>query len=183
VLDAIRKAGVNVVIAPETRTAADARQRITFLGSAFGAAARAEQLTASLDSELGAANAIAKPAAAPRVVFVMARGGAPMVAGTKTAAASMIDIAGGVNAISEYEGYKPLSPEAGAMLQPDFVLTTTRVVEEAGGRDAFSRLAGIAGLLGDNAKLVVMDDLLLLGFGPRLGKALAELRTEFTKTS
>ncbi len=178
-LEAIRGAGIRVIVAPETRTVESAIERIQILGEELGAVQRASQLASAIRTEVAAAPHIQNRTAPPRIVFVLSRGkGSPIVAGKDTAATAIITIAGGVNAIKEFTGYKPLSPEAATTLEPDVLLTTTRIIEEAGGRDAFLGQPTIAALM-QKARLVVMDDLLLLGFGPRLGQALAELRNAF----
>ncbi len=178
-LEALRNVGIRVVIAPEARTVETAIKRIERIGEELGAVERAGQLATAMRTEVGAVSKPTTDAAPPRIVFVLSRGkGSPIVAGNDTAAAAIITIAGGVNAITEFNGYKPLSPEAAATLGPDVLLTTTRIIDEAGGRDAFLSQPNIAPLM-QKARLVVMDDLLLLGFGPRLGQALAELRQAF----
>jgi iron complex transport system substrate-binding protein len=103
------------------------------------------------------------------VLFIYARGGGVMnVAGRGTAADSIIALAGGANAVQGYDGYKPLTAEAAAMAAPDFILVTSRGLESSGGVDALLTQPGLSLTpAGKDKQVIVMDDLLLLGCGPR----------------
>jgi iron complex transport system substrate-binding protein len=155
-----------------------AENRIRTVGEQLGKTIEAGRLISEMRSELGSARARAESAGSrPKVLFIYARGGGVMnVAGRATAADSMITLAGGTNAVQGYEGYKPLTAEAAAVAAPDFILVTSRGLESSGGVDA---LLGQPGLsltpAGKGRRVIVMDDLLLLGFGPRLGTAVKEL--------
>ena len=63
-------------------------------------------------------------------------------------------------------------------LAPDVLIVTSMSVEASGGLDA----PGLPGLASTEAaakrRVVVMDDLLLLGLGPRLPQALTQLKQE-----
>ena len=60
------------------------------------------------------------------------------VAGRETAANSIINLAGGVNAIRDYDGDKASGPAA-----PDFILMTSRGLESSGGVDELLKLPGL----------------------------------------
>ena len=110
-------------------------------------------------------------------MFIYARGsGTANVSGTKTPAAAMIELAGGENAISEYEGFKPLTSEGLINAAPDIILMPERGLQSIGGKGGLMKLAGIAETpAGKNGKIITMEDLMLLGFTPRVGKAVNEL--------
>lgn len=113
----------------------------------------------------------------PRVLFVLAHaGGNLQVAGANTAADAMIQLAGGVNAMQGIEAYKPLTAEAVLAAAPDVILLTTEGLHSTGGADALWQKPGLA-LTPAGAKrhLVTLDNLYLLGFGPRLPQAVSEL--------
>lgn len=115
----------------------------------------------------------------PRVLFVLAHtGGSPMVAGRNTAADAMIALAKAENAAASFEGYKPLTAEAAAMARPDVILITDEGVKELGGiQSLWSNVALSLTPAGKQRRVVSMDSLYLLGFGPRLPGAVAELAT------
>ena len=67
---------------------------------------------------------VRKPA---RVMFVMSfLNGRAMVAGQKTAANEIIRMAGGINAVDGFDGYKPVNDEAIVAAKPDVILTMQR---------------------------------------------------------
>ncbi len=119
---------------------------------------------------------------APAVVFVLQHGGgAPMVAGSDTSAAQIIQLAGGKNAVSAFEGYKPLTPEALLAAAPKFILTTNMGLEKVGGADSMLEVPGVKLTpAGKQKNIIAMDGLLLLGFGPRTPEAALQLHRMLT---
>jgi len=115
--------------------------------------------------------------AKPRVLFIYSRGsGAPQVGGTKNASDEMIKLAGGENAVKDFEGFKPLTPEALVAIQPDVILLPTRGLQSLGGIEAVLKLPGIADTpAGKNRRIIDIDDLLLLSFSPRVGEGILQL--------
>ncbi|MFG5410491.1 ABC transporter substrate-binding protein [Piscinibacter sakaiensis] len=98
------------------------------------------------------------------------------IAGRDTAADAMIGLAGGRNALGDATGYKPLSPEAAIAAAPEVILCTEQGLQAAGGIDGLLQAPGLAATPAGRARRVVaMDALLLLGFGPRLPQAVATL--------
>ena len=104
------------------------------------------------------------------------------VAGTSTAANAMIEAAGCRNAVTEYRGYKALTAEGAVAAAPGIILLTARGLESIGGIDKLLAFPGLAETPAGRARRVVtMDDLKLLGFGPRTGEAITELATQFVR--
>ena len=69
-----------------------------------------------------------------------------------------------------------MNAESAVEAEPDVVLMLTKCVESIGGESAIWRLPGIKLTpAGKNKKIIIMDDLLLLGFTGRLGDAAIEL--------
>ncbi|WFB37716.1 ABC transporter substrate-binding protein [Kiritimatiellota bacterium B12222] len=115
---------------------------------------------------------------APHVLFIYARGsGAPNVSGSGTAADEMIRLAGATNAVTEFNGYRPLTPEALVTASPTVILMTTHGLAAMGGEQGLWSLPGITSTpAGKNKNLVIMDDAPLLGFGPQVVDAIDQLR-------
>lgn len=182
VLGQIEKTGVQLTIVPADPSVEAARERIRLLAAALQKEAAGAALVSQLDRELeGAREAVScVKKAQPKVLFIFARGGANVMASGKgTAADEMIRLAGGRNAIGGWEGYKPLGAEAAMMAAPDILLVTSASLASMGGEKALFGLPGLAHTpAAKNGRVVVMDDLLLLGFGPRTGAAVHELATK-----
>jgi iron complex transport system substrate-binding protein len=178
VLTQVEEAGVKIVRMTNGHTPDAAESRIRTIGEQLGKTIEAGRLISEMRSDLGSARGRAESAGSrPKVLFIYARGGGVMnVAGRATAADSMIALAGGTNAVQGYEGYKPLTAEAAAVAAPDFILVTSRGLESSGGVDALLSQPGLSLTpAGKERRVIVMDDLLLLGFGPRLGLAVKQL--------
>lgn len=177
-LDQLRAAGVRLVLLPEVLTIDGALARIRAIGAAVERPAEATKLADAITAALAEARALRTAGAvAPRVLFVFVHGGASLqVAGRETAAAAMIEAAGGQNAVEGYDGYRPLTAEAAVLARPDVVLATPRSLAAVGGESGLWKTPGLAATpAGQTQRLVVIDDLDLLGFGPATGTAVITL--------
>jgi iron complex transport system substrate-binding protein len=114
---------------------------------------------------------------APRILFVLSHSMAQVrVSGSRTAADAMLRYAGAVNVLGSVEGYKPLTPEAAIAAAPEVILATEQGLQAAGGIDGLLKAPGLAQTPAGRARRVVaVEALLLLGFGPRLPQAVAAL--------
>lgn len=135
-----------------------------------------KKLQTTIDEQLAQVKPIAK---APKVLFIYARGaGTLMVAGTNTPVEKVIALAGGQNAITEFEDFKPLTPESLLKGNPDVILLFTTGLQSLGGIDGVLKIQGIDKTnAGKNKKIIAMDGQLLSGFGPRLGEATLQLNS------
>jgi iron complex transport system substrate-binding protein len=177
-LEQLRNSGVTVLILPSEESVVGAKAKITGIAKALRKDKEGAALVAVLDADLAKADALLKKATSkPKVMFIYARGaGTVQVAGTKTSAHEMILLAGGVNAVTGYEGYKPLTAEAAVAAAPDVLLLLSLGLESVGGNDGLLKLPGLDQTpAGQNKRIAAMDDLYLLGFGPRTGEAVLDL--------
>ena len=178
VVQQLHDAGVPILLLPDNNDVEAARTLITTLGSIFERQDAAAELIAQLDADVAAAEELVRGATgSPRVLFILQPPEAPMlVAGEVTAAGSMISLAGGENIYPGFPGYIPMTPEGIVETAPDIILTTDASIERLGGWDAFLEYPGISQTTAaENGRVVAMDDLYLMGFGPRTGKAIADL--------
>jgi len=174
-IEQLAAAGIRVDRLPEPRTVADAAVRIRAIGALVDEAAAAEALARAVEQRVAA---VPVPTGErPAVLFVFVHGsGGLQVGGQGTVADAMIHAAGGRNAARGYTGYRPLTAEAAVAAAPTVILATDRSLAGAGGLDALLAHPGIALTPAGQAKrVVVMDDLLLLGLGPRTGEAVERL--------
>lgn len=178
-LTQLRLAGIPIEVIPSTPTLAGCRNKIEKVASLLGEPAGGAQLIARLNAEL--AQAPTPPPEHPqRVLFLYTRGaGTLLVAGADTNAAAMIQLVGAENAAAAVHGFKPFSAEALLGARPDVLLLTSRGLDSLGGAQAVYQLPGLAALSSEKRpRIITQDDLLLLGFGPRTGEAIRELRAK-----
>jgi len=111
-----------------------------------------------------------------RVLFVLGMNEkSPIIAGDNTHAESMIRLAGGINAISGIEGYKPITPEAVAVANPDVILMMARKEHSIQADKLFAQPGFMLTNAAKDKRLINMEGNYLLGFGPRIGDAIGDL--------
>lgn len=175
----LRRLGIEVVTLPSAPTVEALEQRIEGVAAALDRQPQAQALIAQIRGQIAH---MAQSADGQRVLLVSSRTGRLEGAGRETAADAMIRLAGATNVLGGERGYKPISAEGAAALKPDVIVTTTMSVAASGGLDAFVAQPGIAVTpAAKTRRVIVMDDLLLVGFGPRLPEALRQLRAGLGK--
>lgn len=176
-LKRLQGVGVRVVTVSDAPSVDSLKARIRSVADALGVAPAGERMVDEVTRELARAEAL--PATKARALLLINRTGSPQGAGRDTAANEVMHLAGLVNVLHDQQGYKPLSAEAVGALAPDLIVVTQASLDAGGGMEAFLRLPGIASTqAAAKRRVVVMDDLLILGMGPRLPLALTELKKE-----
>ncbi|MBR8058669.1 heme/hemin ABC transporter substrate-binding protein [Burkholderia dolosa] len=178
----IKSAGVAVTTFDERHDADSVRAKIAGVARALDVRDAGIALLQRFDRDWQAARdaVVARPpggAQPPRVLFVLNHtGNQALVAGQRTAADAMIRYAGARNAMQGFDHYKPLTTEALAAAAPDVVLISDEGLAAVGGRAALLGAPGFAATpAGRTQRVVSLDALLLLGFGPRLPLAVTTL--------
>lgn len=186
-LEALAAAGVPIVTIPQALTIDGVLTRIEVVAAALDAEAEGAALATRLGAEMQAALRAADPGDAPRprVLFVLSNsGGRLMGAGSGTAAAAMIELAGGQNAVTGFSGYKALGDEAVAAAMPDIILAMDRGDAGASGAgqaaDYLTHPALARTPAGQAGRAITLPGLLLLGFGPRTPEAIRSLHDAMT---
>lgn len=183
VLDQLRSAGVKLELIRAEHNWNEVQRKVQAVGRACAREAQARELQQRLDAQWAAVQAevAASRRAKPRVLFILSHSASPQVAGANTAANAIIGFAGGVNAIGGFEGYRPMTAEAMASAAPDVLLTSTQGIEALGGEQKFWARPELALTPAFKRKaLVHMDALPLIGFGPRMPQAVAEVHGRIT---
>ncbi|MGN6306440.1 MAG: heme/hemin ABC transporter substrate-binding protein [Mesorhizobium sp.] len=175
-VEVLKKASVPYVEVPETFDHEGILAKIRAVGKAFGVDDKAAALATEVDAKLKAAEQLtAAVKQRKRVLFILSmQGGKILASGGDTAADGIVKLAGGVNAIEGFTGYKQLSDEAAVTAAPDVILMMNHGIaatdDELFGNAAISQTpAGVA------RKVIRMDGGYLLGFGPRTADAIHDL--------
>lgn len=172
----LKSAGIKLVLFTQTYSADGTRKLIKEVAAAFGRPQKADPLIKQLNSDLAAAAKV-KKVGKPKVLFIYARGtGTMMVAGEGTQMQQIIEMAGGINAVTGFKDFKPLTPEALVAANPDVILLFSSGMDSLGGAGGLMNVQGVAQTnAGKNKRFVTMDGELVSSFGPRLGLAVGEL--------
>lgn len=173
----IENAGVKVLRVTNESTVDGTKAKIRRIAEALNKKEKGEEIIKTFETEMiDAEKLVATKTTKPKVIFIYSRGGGTaQVGGANTPADAMIKMAGGTNGV-DFSEYKPLTPESLVAAQPDVILLPSRGLASIGGIDAVLNLPGVAETpAGKNRKIVGIDDMLLLGFTPRLGQGVREL--------
>jgi iron complex transport system substrate-binding protein len=179
-IDVLKKAAVPFITVPEKFDHAGILEKIRVVGKAFDAEEKAAELSASVDADLAAAEKLTTGIPEKkRVLFILTmQGGKILAAGSNNAANGIIELAGAVNAVEGFSGYKQLSDEAAILAKPDIILMMDRGGDHSmADADLFGHPAIAPTPAGQARKLIRMDGNYLLGFGPRTAGAIRDLAT------
>lgn len=180
-INQLKQTGLKVKQFSATPTVEAVQAKITGIAELLGKADKGEILWNDVQSKIEAAKAKTKQVKQPvRVLFVLGMNEkSPIVAGHNTHAESMIKLAGGINAIEGLEGYKPITPEAVAVANPDIILMMARKEHSIPADKLFSQPGFMLTKAAKTQGLISMEGMYLLGFGPRIGDAIHELSEKF----
>lgn len=186
VLDQLKSAGLALHLVQADHSFEELRAKVRAVAQATGRIEAGKALDAELQQRWQASLQRVAQAAQqrraqnrpePKVLFVMVHGSRPQGAGTDTAAHAMLSFAGLRNVLAGGRGYQALTAEAVAQAAPDIILTTQDSVQASGGVERFWQHPGLAFTpAARQQRLIAMDAMALLGFGPRLPETLDELR-------
>ncbi|WP_428696584.1 heme/hemin ABC transporter substrate-binding protein [Stappia sp.] len=177
-LTVLKAAGVPYVTVPEGYDEKGILDKIEVIGTSLGVEAKAGELADRVRAELEAATAEAEARGRnARVLFILSmNGGRILASGSGTAADGILAMAGAQNAFADFAGYKQLNDEAVISAAPDAILMISRGEGHAAPVDDVLSHPAIAQTpAGANKRLIRMDGLYLLGFGPRTGAAVRDL--------
>ncbi len=183
-VEQIKKSGVAFEEFSNNYTVEGTQDVIRNIGKLLGEDKKAGEMVEAISTKIAEARKISEGfKKKPRVLFIYARGARMLnISGHTTSAHAMIELAGAENAFGDIKGFKPMTSEAVVAAAPDAILMLSRGVESVGGDNKILDLPGIALTpAGKNKNVIVMDDLKLLGFGPRLGDAVLELTQALQK--
>lgn len=181
-VEQLKKAKITVSLFKHEYSVNGAKKLVEDVCKGIGKKEKAADIIAQIDKDLQQVTPLSSK---PKVLFIYARGaGTLMVAGDGTQMKTMIELAGGVNATTGFEDFKPLSPESLLESNPDIILMFSSGIESIEGESGLLKLPGIAQTnAGKNKTIITMDGQYLSGFGPRMGKAVAELNIHFKSWS
>jgi iron complex transport system substrate-binding protein len=175
VIEQVRGAGVPVVIFPRYEGLTAAAEKIRAVAGVLGLPEAGEALAVQVEGEIAAAIDLADTTTTrPRVAVVyVATADTILLLAGNTVFAGVIDALGAIDVGPDagVDGFVPLTPEAIVAAAPDYIITAERGFEALGGLEGFLALPGIAQTpAGEEGRVLVYEDLFLLGMGPRTGQ-------------
>jgi iron complex transport system substrate-binding protein len=179
VVKTLKATSVPYIEVPDQHSAAGIASKVRLIARAVGADAEGERVVRQVEDDFKLlAERAAKIRKPLKALFVLAvQNGRAVVGGQGTSADAILRLAGAANVAAAVNGFRPLPDEAIVELAPEVVVTMRR----GSGSDAHDTtqvlaLKGIGATpAGANNRIVTMDGLYLLGFGPRAPAAAREL--------
>ncbi|MBM7067092.1 ABC transporter substrate-binding protein [Actibacterium sp. 188UL27-1] len=178
-IELLEAASIPFITIKDDYSASGVVDKILAVGQALDVEPEAQKLADEVASALNTAVERSAMAERKRVLFILStQGGRILASGTDTAADGIIRMAGGINAVSAFEGYKPMTDEAISLAAPDVILMMDRRGDHStGDADLFAMPAIATTPAAATGSVVRMNGLYLLGFGPRTADAVTDLNT------
>ncbi len=177
----LKAAGIRLVTFKQEYSVKGALDFIVQVGKAIGNQAKAEQLAAEtkIRTEQVLARVRLQKKKPCKVLFIYARGAGTMnVAGRGSSLDAIIGLAGGLNAVREFNDFKPYSTETMVKSNPDVILLFDFGMNSLGGANGIMELPGVGGTnAGRNKRIVAMNGQLLINFSTRLPEAIEALHS------
>jgi iron complex transport system substrate-binding protein len=174
-LERLQGLGIPLVSVSDKPSIESLYARIKEIASELQVPEAGQRLADRVRADVAAAQAA--PSTARRAVVLINRTGPLLGAGGNTAANSVLAMAGLENALARQTGYKPVSAEGLAMLAPDLIIVSEASVAASGGLEKLKSNPAIASTpAAREGRIVAVNDLLILGIGPRVGQAIRLLK-------
>ena len=173
VLDKLSKAGVKLHTFKNDYTLEGIFTKIDSVATLLDKVDEANILKTQLNTQVKKINSmIANKNNRPKVlVFLGMQGNQMMAAGENTQAQAVLDIIGAENAVTGFNGYRPLNKEAVLAAKADAIVLLSHTAEkDKSAAEAYAYTAAYK-----NRKVKVFESSKLLGFGPRMPYALEGL--------
>lgn len=181
ILKIVGEAGIPVAMVPDEPTEAGVSTRIEAVAAAIGEPAAGQALAEATRRRFAALAAARRTIERPvKALFILSlQNGRAMVGGRNTTADGILALAGAENAAAPIEGYKAMTDEAIVAARPDVVVMMSQGPGGAPPADLFDGPALSQVPAARERRLVAMNGLYLLGFGPRTPDAARDLMQAF----
>ena len=180
VFDQLRAQKVNVITLPRIpATVEQIYANIHALAKNLNAEPQGDALVNTLRQRLDAVaqSSASKPAPIKAMFILSAGGSAPQVAGKGSVADAIMTLAGAQN-VAQHPQYRSYSAEALIAADPEVIIVTSQMVD--GDINRLSTIAGITRTAAwKNQRIVMLDQALILGMGPRVADAVETLHRQF----
>ena len=172
VVEQIKRTNIDLRIIPETHSAEGIKSKVLCLGTIFDLNDKTkkkvnDELIPLIDDleEIQKKNEKLKK----RILLILSmQGTSPVVAGLGTAGDGFIKMTGASNVITEFEGWKPVSPESLILSNPDYILITSRGMRSFKSIDELVKQPALSLTnAAKNRNVIDINGMAMLGFGPR----------------
>lgn len=178
VLQQLSQVGVKLVTIPATPSLDAIAQKVDLIAKALGKTEQAKPILTSLNQQIVALN---QPVTMQhKALYIMANSGMhSLVAGKGTAADIVLRQAGLINVMGQVPHYQQMSQEGIIAAAPEIVIIDRQSLQQLGGPAQLWKLPGLAMTpAGKQQRVILIDQMDLLGFGLETPKAILQLRQD-----
>lgn len=178
VVKALQAPNVPYVDVPDNHDPKAVADKIRLVAEAGGAAEKGDALARDVEQRFATLETDRKRISKPlKAIFVLGvQKGMATIAGKGTSGAAILELAGMENAAGSFPGFKPMVDEALLEMQPDVIVVMNRSDPRHDSLKALEELKGVQATPAAKAnRIIAMDALYLVGFGPRAPAAAREL--------
>ncbi len=173
----LRESGIQVVKVRQAWTLSDINLKIADIARAVGAVNSGNALSGKINQSLSAVKNSDRKA---KILFLYLRGGNSiyLLGGKGSGADSLISAINSIDVGARFSAdpFIPISAEVLAEINPDLILVMSKGLASVGGVAGLKKLPGIAQTsAGKQARVLAVDDSLLLSFGPRTPDLILQL--------
>lgn len=148
---------------------ADSMEQISLIAGALGVPERGIELRDKISSSIEAIDASALNGSDVAFLYLRGNAGVFLIAGEDSGADDLIRLLGAndVGVALGVRGFAPISPEALAQANPDFILVMEKGLESVGGVEGLIKLPGVLGTkASETFGILSAKDSQMLSFGP-----------------
>ena len=168
VLDQIKRTQVEITIIPEDHNIEGIINKIECISSVIGIDSEAV-INGTIIPKITKLNQLVQDGKKKKIIYILGmQSGSPLVAGNNTSGDGLINISGGINPFSNFEGWKPVGTESIIEASPDLIIISERGLKGFGTiEDLRMHPALYLTPASQNNKIISIDGMASLGFGPR----------------
>ena len=168
VLDQIKRTQVEITIIPEDHNIEGILKKIECISSVIGINSEAI-INNTIIPKISKLNQLIQEGKKKKIIYILGmQSGSPLVAGNNTSGDGLINISGGINPFSSFEGWKPVGTESIIEASPDLIIISERGLNGFGTmEDLRMHPALYLTPASQNNKIISIDGMASLGFGPR----------------
>ena len=170
VIDQINRTNVETRVLPEIHSASGIIQKIECVGKIIGMTKNEiDFYNNKLLKQVSQLENSISDAQGKKIIYILSmQSGSPLIAGSNTSGDGLISLAGGINPLSSFEGWKPVGTESIIQAEPDLIIISERGLKGFGTIEELSNHPALyLTPAAQNNNILALDGMASLGFGPR----------------
>ena len=168
VMEQIKRTNVEIKIIPENHSVEGILEKVKCVSKIIGADSD-ELIDKYLNPKIMKLEQQTNLKDKKKIIYILGmQSGSPLIAGKNTSGNGLINISGGINPLASFDGWKPVGTESIIEAAPDLIIISERGLRGFGTlEDLRNHPALYLTPAAKNNKIISIDGMASLGFGPR----------------